>query len=365
MKFLTLKPESFGLDISKLSLRFAKLKKRGKFFFLQSWGKTDLKPGIIEDGQVKDTAALAEAIRRGLEKIKGQGLKTKNVIASLPEKKAFLQVIQMPKMERTELETALPFEAENYIPLPVEQVYLDFQRVLPMHNHLDHLDILIAAVPKRVVDSYLISLKKAGLCPQALEVESQSITRAVIKNGISPFPVLIIDFGRTSSSFIIFSGFSIRFTSSISISSQKLTENISKFLKVDVKEAEKLKIKYGLRSRAKEGKRVSKAISPVLLALTEEVKKYIKYYNTHRVHEHLPSGCREIRKILICGRGANLKGFPDFLYSKLKIPVEIANPWINILPEPLKEVPGLSYEESLGYTTALGLALRGIMNNEQ
>ena len=55
-----------------------------------------------------------------------------------------------------------------------------------------------------------------------------------------------------------------------------------------------------------------------------------------------------------------MKGLSGFVSSELKIPVELVNPWMNILPESLKEVPGLSFKESLGYTTVLGLALRGI-----
>ena len=361
MKFLTLKKEAFGLDISDLSLKFAKLNKKGKFFSLASWGELELEPGIVEDGEIKNEDALVEAIKKAVAEIKGEKLKTKNVIVSLPEKRAFLQVIQMPKMAEEELKTAVFFEAENYIPLPIERVYLDFQTVLPVQDGLDHLDILITAIPKDIVDSYFSCLKKTGLNPQALEIESQSIARALIKNGITYSPVFIIDFGKSSTNFIIFSGYSLRFTSSISISSQKLTQVISKFLKVDLIEAERLKLKYGLDKCSKqEGKKINKTITPILTNLAKEVAKHINYYHSHRVHEHLPPDGREIGKILLCGRGSNLKGFPDFLSSQLKIPVEIASPWLNILPEPLKEVPGLPFKESLSYTTVLGLALRGI-----
>jgi len=69
---------------------------------------------------------------------------------------------------------------------------------------------------------------------------------------------------------------------------------------------------------------------------------------------------KEISKVLLCGGGANLKGLPELLSSELKIPVEIGNPWINILPEFKKEKSKLSLETSLSYTTAFGLALRGV-----
>ena len=65
-------------------------------------------------------------------------------------------------------------------------------------------------------------------------------------------------------------------------------------------------------------------------------------------------------KILLCGGGANLKGLSELLALELKIPVEIANPWVNILSEDQKETSELPFEKSLGYAVALGLALRGI-----
>jgi Tfp pilus assembly PilM family ATPase len=139
---------------------------------------------------------------------------------------------------------------------------------------------------------------------------------------------------------------------------------ISQRLKVNFEEAEKLKLECGLESdkgkKKKNQPAVSEAILPILNELVENIKKYISFYKTHQAHEHLKSGNEEIEKIMLCGRGANLKGFSDFLSLALDMPVELGNPWINILPEPLKEVPGLPFKESLGYTTALGLALRGI-----
>lgn len=361
IKFLSLKPEAFGLDFSDLTLRIARLKKRGKFFNLASWGEIKLKPGIITEGEIKNEAALIESIKNGLKLIKGEKLGIKNVVVSLPEKKAFLQVIQMPKMEAEELETAVPFEAENYIPLPIDEVYLDFQVV---NSFPDHFDVLITALPKKIIDSYIPCLKKSGLNPLALEIESQSISRAIIKNDLSPFPVFIIDFGKSTTSFIIFSGPSLRFTSSSSICSHNLTRAIAESLKIDLVEAEKLKLEYGLRppKKTSKDKKASEAMMPVLTSLVSDIKKYLHYYQTHN-HKEYPESkkmSQDIEKIFLCGKGANLKGLTDFLSFELKIPVGPGNPWVNILPQPLKEIPELSFEESLGYTTALGLALRGI-----
>ncbi|MEA3344143.1 MAG: type IV pilus assembly protein PilM [Patescibacteria group bacterium] len=374
LKFFDLDPESFGLEISDLSLKVVQLEKKGKFLGLRSFGKIDIKPGVIEEGKIKNKKALVGYIKKVLKNVKGKKIKTKRVISSLPERMAFLQVIQMPKMKEKELETAVLFEAENYIPLPIEKVYLDFQVIDPFQNYLDHLNVLIAAFPKKFADPYISCIEEAGLELQALEIESQSISRSLVQNETSPFPLLIIDFGRTKTNFIVFSGHSLRFTTTIPIASENLSKAISKVFKKDLIEAEKLKIKYGLsydflkvhkkNEEYSENKKVFEAMVPVLSDLTEQIEKYINYYQTHRKYEHLVAGNTEIKKILLTGRGADLRELDDFLSLILRIPVELANPWINILPKPLKEVPGLLFRESIGYSTTLGLALRGTNINQ-
>jgi len=275
-------------------------------------------------------------------------------------------------MSEEDLKSAVIYEAENYIPLPIEEVYLDSQIVPPAYNHLDHFDVLIAALPKKTVDPYISCLKLTGLRPEALEIESLAIARALIKNEVTSFPVLLIDLGATRTRFIIFSGQSIRFTSSIPVSSQNFTEIISKALTVNLAEAERLKIKLGLEEKIKREIKKDKierrhlrgqvfeALVPALVDLTQQIKRYLSYYQTHASHEHLPPNGKGVSKILLCGGGANLKGLPELLSIELKIPVELGNPWGNILPESLTEVPELPLEKSLSYTTALGLALRRI-----
>ena len=362
--FFNLKQKAFGLDISDLSLKIVKLKKKGRFFDLASFGEAQIKPGIVKKGEIRKPDELAEVIKKAGREVKGQKLGTRNAVVSLPEEKAFLQVIQMPRLSEEDLKSAVIFEAENQIPLPIEEIYLDYQIVSPLYNHLDHLDILIAAFPKKIIDSYIACLKKANIKPIILEVESLAISRALIKDETAVQSVLLIDFGANRSVFIIFAGHSVRFTFSIPVSSQNFTEAISRAMKIDLIKAEKLKIKYGLGGKStKIGQEVFDSLIPALTDLTEQIKKYLDYYQTHVSHEHLPPNGKGIEKILICGGGAKLKGLTDFLSSQLKTPVEIGNPWINILSstaQPKEQISIYKKEESLGYTTALGLALRGI-----
>ncbi len=366
IKFLTLKNEAFGLDINDSSLKIIKLRKKYGFLQPVSCNEKKVEPGIIKNGIIQDENAFIKTVKEALTSVKGERLKTKYVIASLPEEQSFSQVIQMPKMKEYELKTAVLFEAENYIPLPVDQVYLDFQIINPIVDHLDHLDVFIVAVEKKIVDSYLSCLKQSGLIPLAFELETQAIARTLIKGEISPSPVVLIDFGGDNTDFIVFSGHSIRFTSSIPISSQQITEAISQELDVDFKKAEEMKIKYGIDSQKKNNKAhaVSKAMAPILEELISQIKKYMDFYSEHDSHEHL-SEKNSINKIILSGGGVNLKGIDDFFSKKLNIPVELGNPWINF-SEKFKNF-GLAdiQKKPTAFVTALGLALRGVKNNNK
>ncbi len=358
---LNIEPESFGLDISDLSLKFVKLEKKKKFFNLSFYTTISVKPGIIEGGKIKDKEAFIAILKTAREKIIKSGFKNSNVIASLPENKAFFQVVKMPKMSKEELKTAIPFEAENYIPLSSNDAYFDFE-IISQDKGL--LDVLVVAVPKEIVDSYLYCLKEVGFVVQALEIESQAIARALIRGKKIP-PTLIIDFGRSITSLIFFSGKSIKFTCSIPFSSSDITEVISREMNESFNKAEKMKIKYGLEigkrkepNKALENKKVVKIIEEIVSDLAKQIERYIDYYQDHTYGTNHSSE-KKVEKVVLCGGGANLKGLDDFLELKLGIPVEKGNPWVNILPSPLREVPEISYEDSLGYTTALGLAIRG------
>ncbi len=358
-EFLTLTPQGFGLDISDLSLKLVKLKKTKKKYRIEAFSETSLSKGIIKRGEVKKVDSLAEAIKKLVSRTKK--LKTKYVVASLPEEKSFVQVISLPKMSKEEAKKAVFFEAENYIPFPLDKVYLDSQVVPSLRqNQKSQMEVLLVALPKATVDPYFFALKKAGLAPLALEVESQSIARALIKNETSSLPYLLIDIGATRTTFVLFGGKSIRFTASIPISSTLFTKAIAKTLKIDMQKAEKLKIKHGLKGNKKEGKEIFDALVPILTDLKEQINRYIDFYHSHVSQGYLSPDGSSVKKIILCGRGSNLLGLKEFLSQELKLPVELGNPLVN-LALTTKESP-IPKKDLLGYTVAIGLAKRAIEN---
>lgn len=354
---------AFGLDISDLAIRIIQLKKRRGGFKLISWGETEIRPDLIENGEIKNENKFAELLKQSIKNIKGKKIKTRNAIVSLPEKKAFLAIVQMPTMKKEELQSAITFQAENYIPLPVNETYLDFQ-VFPVSSKTkDRCEVLLVAFPKKIIDQQLVVLKKAGILPLAFEIESQAITRVLARNNEESSPFFMINFGENNTIFAIFSENSLRFSSSIPISSQDLTKAVSQAFKIDLTEAEKLKYSLTLSQsqRKEKEEEIFRAMETGLNDLCEQVKKYISYYQTYGYPEYQDPDKEEVKskkieKIILCGKGADLKGLSDFLSSKLAMPVKLASPWLNVLK---KETTIQLLKKSPGYITALGLALKG------
>ena len=348
------KQAAFGLDLSDLSIKIARLKKEREGIVLAGYGREEIPEGVIVNGEIKSEDSLVSAIQKSLKSIKGLSLKTNQCVVSLPEVEAFVRVIQLPQMKEKELGEAIKWETENYIPFPIDEVYFDWQIVQPIKQTSGHCDVLVGALNKKLVDSYLAVLKKAGLQPLVFEIESIATARALIKDTFSFNPLIIIDIGAKRSSFIIFSGRTIHFTSSLPIANDYFVQEISKHLKISREQAKEMKIQYGLSRE----KGIYEALQPAINELVGQIKKYIDFCREHCLPGHYEN--KEVSKIVLCGGGANFAGLSDFLSQELKIAVEIGNPWINLLSKQPQDVPELPYELSIGYATALGLALRGL-----
>jgi len=355
---LNRKNKAFGLDLSDLSVKIAMLKKGYFGFNLACFSRKEIPAGIIEEGEIKDEQKLIKIINDALQNTKGGSLKTRYCVASLPETEAFVRIIQLPRMKDEEMQEAVKWETENNIPMSIEEVYIDWQIIKAEHEKKDHYDILIGVMPKKIIDSYFSLFKKIRLRPLVFEIESVATARALIKNNLAIPPAMIIDLGAKRTSFIAVAGSAIPFTASIPISNISMIQLISQKLGISEKEAFDLKIKYGLNKAKGDGK-VYEVLKNPLLEIVEKAREYLYFYNSHVLKKHsLKTG--PIDKIMLCGGGANLLGLTSFLSQELKIKVEIGNPWVNIFKSQIKEVPELSFEQSIAYTTALGLALRGI-----
>lgn len=366
-EFLQPKIFGFGIDLSDLSIKIVDLKKERDGFSVASFGRTEIPEGLIEGGDIKKEDELIEVIKKAVRETSKGKIKNKYCVASLPETESFVRMVQLPPMKDEEVAEAIKWELEAQIPLSLEEIYYDWQIIKPLSGlavsqeggesgKSKNLDILIGVLPKKTIDPYLAVFKKAGLHPFVFEIESIATTRALIKNGFSPAPVLIIDLGAKRTGVLIFYGQAIYFTSSLSISNKSLVSKLSEDLRISPVKAKQIKMKVGLDLKRPKSP-VFKSLKPPLLEMTCKIKNYIDYFQEHILKNQ--ANIADINELIICGGGANMDGLADFLSSELNLKACIGNPLVNILNKDADNIVGMDAANFLSYTTALGLALRG------
>ncbi|MCK5085661.1 type IV pilus assembly protein PilM, partial [Candidatus Parcubacteria bacterium] len=341
----------FGLDLSDRSVKVAQLRKKGGKISLYSYGRENIPEGLIVDGEIKNEKEVVKLVKKTLANAKPNPIKSKFVIYSIPEPKGFIRVVQIPRSKEDDIEQIVRYEAEQLFPIDVNDAYVDWQILSTSDDKT--LKVIVAVVPRLLIDSYSSVAEKAGLKPVAAEIESIPITRSLINDSQSSKPVLVIDLGKDRTSFIIFKNPAVQFTASIPICGEEFINNISERLEIDKIAAENMKDKCGLSFEG-ECKEVFKAIQPSLREMIKYIDKLTYYYKDHFGLDE------DIAKVIICGGEAKMIGISSFLSLQIKKEIEKGNPWVNIMTFKDKEIPPISRNDSLVFVTVLGLALRGV-----
>ncbi len=334
---------SYGLDISDQSLKFVQLIPTRDGIQVVRYGERKIPPGVIESGKIKNLPRLQEI----LLSLRKEGIRFVRV--SLPEEQVYLFPMRLEKAGLKNMREGIELALEEHVPMPAKEAIFDYDLV---HEDDRSLEVEVAAASSTTIENYISVFRNCFISVQSLELEAQAIARAVIKKG-DRNTYLIVDFGQTRTGIFIASRGVVVFTSTLDIGGVSLNAAIAKSFGVNPEEAERLKMEYGLRRNAP-----NKEIFPVLLnsvsVLRDEIVKHFLYWNTHQDEE---GKTREpVKKIIFCGGDANLIGLSDYISQSMKMPVELANVWTNISPTD-KHVPEISMRESLGFATAIGLAL--------
>ena len=364
MKFLDVFPlpkiisiPAAGFDISDESIKHIEFEKNKDKLKIKNYGEKNLPPDIIVNGEIKNENALSDFLSKNY---KNSGIK--NIIVSLPEEKAFIDIIELPRIETKNIKQALNVQIENYFPLKRGNAVFDYE--ILDYPDSGTIDAVVAAFPSELILSYKNILDKAGLYPLSFELESEALIRSLMSEKSDDFK-MIIDFGKTRTSITIIFENKIFFTTTIKIGGKDIDRAISRSLSLSADEAEKTKKqiaispqKSGTEKDKTDGKlAVLQTIMPVLYTLSQEIKKYTEYWSTHYGHKHKKNRETEIKEIILCGGDANLPGLAEFLSEKLNIPVKLANVWINVFNFD-DYIPEIKFNASLKFATAIGLALR-------
>lgn len=334
-----------GLDISDASLRFVELLDRQNSFEIGRFGARAIPLGIIESGEVKKPADL----RTIFIDIKKQfGLEYVNV--SLPEEKAYLYELKLPLMKYSEVRDSIELSLEEHVPLKAEEALFDYEILKETESALN---VAVSVIPRTLVDGYLDAFSGSGITPSVFEIEAQSTARAVVPSGDKQ-SYMIVDFGNLRTGIAIVSEGVVQFTLTIPVGGTALTESIAKNLGLSYADAEKYKLEKGIPVASGSGKATTE-IMPTLSSIHDEIIRHMTYWQTH--DDDYAKKRAPIQKIYLCGGDSNLVGLVEYLSVDLSVPIEIADVFVNVNALSTY-VPIINFDESLGYASAIGLALR-------
>ena len=341
-----MKSNAFGIDIGTTTTKVVWLNRENNTISYNTSLKMPTPPQGMQSESPFDHQEMAQMINKLVIDAK---IATNNVNIALPENHAFTKVIEMPVLTDNELENAIYWEAEQYIPVPLDTVTLAWSKLRTFKGSLpeEKMQVLLVAAPKELIKRYQTILDLAGLTIVSVETEILSVIRGLINQKNAPTS-LIAHIGAMGTTLGIVQNGLLVFNYSVPLGGIALTRAIASDFGLSPAQAEEYKRVYGLSDKNFGGK-VGKAIQPILTSLLTEVKKAMTFYSEKYRNES------PISQLLLTGGGSTLPGLGVYFAQNLGLESVLANPWTMLN---IQGVPQTVEQQGPEYTVAVGLALK-------
>lgn len=331
-----------GLDISQTGVKVMAIDP--KKMLVLGYGSVELDPMKMQkmlDGS--STAYLTESITELIEKRLVGTIASNHVVIGIPTSRSYSQTFSLPTKAKKSLRDAVELEVEQYIPVPIESLYVDYEIV---EQSKEHVTAVLAAAPKTLIDACIEAATAAGLRPVLVEPSINAVTRVLKITEEGDLPSLVIDIGATSTDIAVLDHGAVRVSGAANVGGNNFTVDIAKKLGVALENAHQLKVLSGLSAGPRQQK-ITGALEPSLQIIVGEIKKVLRYYN-----ERVENG-RKIEQVLIVGGGSNIPGIGDYFTNALVMAARVAVPWQRLNFGKLEQ-PGKQFKAR--YITVAGLA---------
>lgn len=334
----------FGLDIGYDSIKVMQLETHGKHQRVVGYGVVSFDPKAISDkGVIEDHEAIANAIHELFtHKLVGD-ITTRRACLAVPAGRTFARNMKLPKLSKKDQDDALRLETEQYVPIPIDELYFDATQIAEDDTERE---LLTVATPRQIVDSYMELMDIVGLEIGVIEVSNASSGRLFKQSEKSTIPSVLLDLGSITSDITIYDK-NLVVTGAVPGGGDSFTTAIAKKLGITNEEAHIVKTKYGL-GLSKKQKEITQALDPMLDEMLKEIKRMIRYY------EERSGSDQQVAQVITMGGGANMPGLSEHMTNLLRLPVRTCDPWQNLDFDKLS--PPNSVEKSM-YMTVAGLAL--------
>jgi type IV pilus assembly protein PilM len=363
---------AIGLDIGTEHVRVAQVKQTGSGFVLTGYGRVDVPMGAVADGEIVDHDAVSSAIK---ELWRRSNVRGKDVATGVSNQRVIVRLIDLPFMERSELQNAIQYQAQDYIPMAVEESIIDFQIIgdytTPSDEHM--MEVLLVAAHREMIGNTVAAVEGAGLKLSRVDVSSFAIVRALMGEGLEVLPesegeaTAIIHLSSGITNIAVVERGVPRFNRISSLAGRSFTQAIANVLNVTFDEAEDLKIKIGLPDieggaaaqvpgvDPQQVQVVQQTIEREVNKFIAEVRRSLDYYLTQT------SQVRTIRRILLSGSGSQLHNFGIYLEKGLQAQqVALGDPLARI--QVASSARQAVADDQMGCVTAIGLALGGLQS---
>src|SRR3954471_11492543 len=146
-----------GLDVGTSAVRAVELVLGREQVTLTRFGQVALPPGAVRGGEVVDAPAVSSAIRRLWREA---GFRNRTAVLGVGNQRVVVRQADFPEMTAEDMRSALQFQAQDLIPIPIEDAILDFQVIehFPSTDG-DMVRILLVAAQRDMVRSLLAGVE--------------------------------------------------------------------------------------------------------------------------------------------------------------------------------------------------------------
>jgi type IV pilus assembly protein PilM len=293
-----------------------------------------LSEGLVVDGEIVDSDLLARELKAFANQHKLRG---RAVELAVSNQKVIVRNIDMPEMTEDELRGAIEFQAQDYIPIPIDEVVLDFQVIGRYANAegASRQQVVLVAAQKAMIAMYTAAIRQAGLKLAGIDVCSMALVRALIPQ--TPFLAegpqggvcrAIADISSSVSTLVVAVDNVLKFTRVINFSSDRFARVLSEQLAIPMEDANTLVQRVGLVGKQPAGEDVyseeivslaQQRLGEVALELGDEIRRSLHYFQGQELNT-------PVTEVILSGRGALVRNLDSMLADSLSMSVSIGNP---------------------------------------
>lgn len=381
-RFLRPRIDAVGLEIGTSALKVVELRP-GNPPSLMAMAQRPVPPGLVQEDMVVDIPGLAAEIKALFDEA---GIRKRHVVTAVSNRQAITRNIMVPKMTLAELEEAIKWEAERYIPFPIDEVELDF---FVLDNPDDvasdgQLEVVIAAARLDLLTQQVEVLRAAGLDAVVIDIKPFALLRslkgALLGEHLTKSTLtgkrytesneigVVLEIAASNTTITLVRGDRVLMNRNIGVSGDDFTAAVQRSFGLDFDSAEEVKLLYGTATIPSEDEeellnfdarreqyspsRVYESLRPVLIELTTEIRRSLEFFRVQ-------TGDATINRMLVTGGGANLRGLPEAIGDTLGVRVEPGDPWLTVLVDTNRFDSAYLQEVGGAFAVPLGLALRG------